>query len=309
MRRICDRIYIIDLGGEGHGTRREENVFAIQTPVAIFIGYRKQKSSMDTPAIIRYIRIKGTREEKLQKLETIYSSERLKWQPISNGWQDSFKPKIKNEFTLWPQITDLFPWQNNGVQCKRTWVIGPSEEVLVARWQALLASSNRSYAMRESGDRTIDLPQNDLLFPDVKLPAIKTLKNESHQSIIRYSHRSFDRQYLLADNRLISRPRPNLWQTHNENQIYFATLFSYPLEDGPAITVCPNIPDLDYFRGSAGAKVVMPLYRNVEATDPNILPGLYVAGFLMLRSRHYTEGRRKSDLPCRLSSSRQHRHD
>lgn len=36
MRRVFDEIWIIDLGGEGRGARKEENVFAIQTPVAIF---------------------------------------------------------------------------------------------------------------------------------------------------------------------------------------------------------------------------------------------------------------------------------
>jgi hypothetical protein len=40
MRRLCDEIWIVDLGGEGRGTRRSENVFAIQTPVAIAVATR-----------------------------------------------------------------------------------------------------------------------------------------------------------------------------------------------------------------------------------------------------------------------------
>ena len=40
MRELFDELWIIDLGGEGRGARRSENVFAIQTPVAIAIGYR-----------------------------------------------------------------------------------------------------------------------------------------------------------------------------------------------------------------------------------------------------------------------------
>ena len=43
MRKICDRIDIIDLGGEGRGTRKDENVFAIQTPVAIFCGVAERE--------------------------------------------------------------------------------------------------------------------------------------------------------------------------------------------------------------------------------------------------------------------------
>ncbi len=45
IRRLCDEVWILDLGGEGRGTRRSQNVFNIQTPVAIAIAYRK-----DAPA-------------------------------------------------------------------------------------------------------------------------------------------------------------------------------------------------------------------------------------------------------------------
>lgn len=34
------------------------------------------------------------------------------------------------------------------------------------------------------------------------------------------------------------------------------------------------IPDLDYFRGSYGAKSILPLFRNASATEANILPRL-----------------------------------
>jgi predicted helicase len=30
MQRLCDEIRVIDLGGEGRGTRQDDNVFAIQ---------------------------------------------------------------------------------------------------------------------------------------------------------------------------------------------------------------------------------------------------------------------------------------
>ncbi|HOZ50187.1 MAG TPA: N-6 DNA methylase, partial [Candidatus Hydrogenedentes bacterium] len=40
MRRVCDEIWILDLGGEGRGTRKTDNVFAIQTPVAIAVALR-----------------------------------------------------------------------------------------------------------------------------------------------------------------------------------------------------------------------------------------------------------------------------
>jgi predicted helicase len=86
MRRTCDRVDIIDLGGEGRGTRRDENVFAIQTPVAIFIAWRKAKKDPEKPAVVRYTRLEGTREEKLIKLAAVRSAADLKWKKVSSEW-------------------------------------------------------------------------------------------------------------------------------------------------------------------------------------------------------------------------------
>jgi len=227
LRRICDRIDIIDLGGEGRGTRKDENVFAIQTPVAIFVAWRKGKKQDGKSARVRYTKIEGNREEKLRILDGIKSSRSLKWYGVPDDWQATFRNTLYSQFALWPLLTDLFPWQNNGVQCKRTWPIAPSRAVLESRWKELLRSPDRAKAMRESGDRSISLSQADLFDPKKTLLAIEKLsENETLGNIIRYSYRSFDRQYLLADNRLISRPRPALWETHGSRQVYLNCLFS-----------------------------------------------------------------------------------
>jgi hypothetical protein len=89
-----------------------------------------------------------------------------------------------------------------------------------------------------------------------------------------YGYRSFDRQWCLFDNRLGDYLRPPLFVTYSTKQIYFASIFTQPLSNGPALTISANIPDLDYFRGSYGAKNIIPLYRDAAATQPNILPGL-----------------------------------
>ncbi|GAI18405.1 unnamed protein product, partial [marine sediment metagenome] len=149
MRRICDYIDIIDLGGEGRGTRKDENIFAIQTPVAIFVAWRKAKPNPDKPAVVRHTKIEGTKKEKLKALNAVTSADSLKWKQAPNGWQEPFIPETKGQFTKWPLITDLFPWQNNGVQCKRTWVIGPSQQLLCDRWENLLKAENRAKAMKE----------------------------------------------------------------------------------------------------------------------------------------------------------------
>ena len=42
---------------------------------------------------------------------------------------------------------------------------------------------------------------------------------------------------------------------------------------GPAVTVSAHVPDKHYFCGRGG-KDIIPLYRDAEATDPNLAPGL-----------------------------------
>jgi predicted helicase len=90
----------------------------------------------------------------------------------------------------------------------------------------------------------------------------------------RYAYRSFDRQWIMPDNRLGDYLRPVFWQSHSKHQIYLTSLFSIPLDIGPAAVACSDIPDMDCFRGSFGAKNVLPLYRDKNCAQPNILPGL-----------------------------------
>ena len=56
--------------------------------------------------------------------------------------------------------------------------------------------------------------------------------------------------------------------------MYLTSLLNHPLGNGPAATACSHVPDLHHFRGSYGAKEIFPLYRTVDASEPNILPGL-----------------------------------
>ncbi len=90
---------------------------------------------------------------------------------------------------------------------------------------------------------------------------------------VRYAYRSFDRQWIIPDSRLGDFLRPVLWHAHGEAQVYLTGLLTKPLGIGPALTACSQIPDLDHF-SNRGAKDVLPLYRNAEYDEPNILPGL-----------------------------------
>jgi len=111
MRRICDEIWIIDLGGEGRGTRRSDNVFDIQTPVAIGIVFRGGRPQPDTPARVYYTRVEGSREDKLAALEAVTGLDSLEWKECPSDWHAPFRPPGEGMYFSWPLLVDLMPWQ------------------------------------------------------------------------------------------------------------------------------------------------------------------------------------------------------
>lgn len=274
MRRVCDEIWVIDLGGEGRGTRRDENVFAIQTPVAITVAVRYGAPSLSTPAAVHYLRIEGTRAEKLTRLEGLRSLHDLTFANCPAHWAAPFRPAGRGAFFDWPLLVDVMPWQISGAQVKRTWPLAPDRDVLQARWQALLSSSDRNAAFKESRDRDISRALLDLDGHSSLPPIAQITADAPTPNIARYGYRSFDRQFLLADNRLGDFLRPVLWQTHSPRQIHFASVFTQALSVGPALTLSADVPDLHFFRGSFGAKDVFPLWRDASATLPNLHPAL-----------------------------------
>lgn len=273
MRKTCDHIDIIDLGGEGRGTRKDENVFAIQTPVAIFVAWRKAKPNPDTPADVRYTRIEGTREEKLKALDAVLSSGDVKWQSIPSEWQAPFRPLSSSNFAKWPEFTDLFPWQQSGAQFKRSWPIAPERDVLIARWEELVKSSNKANLFKETRDRKINKIYSGVTVNSTVLTPIDKATNADLLSPVRYAFRSFDRQWMLPDNRVGDYLRPVLWQTNSQQQIFLTSMLYTSLGNGPAATACSYIPDLHHFC-NRGAKDIIPLYRDSSCAQPNILPGL-----------------------------------
>lgn len=275
IRRVCDEVWIIDLGGEGRGPRQSDNVFAIQTPVAIAVAARFGIPQPDVPAAVHYTVVEGSRSEKLLTLNKIKELSDLQWEDCPKDWHSPFRPAGVGAYFSWPLLTDLLPWQHSGVQLKRTWPIAPDVGTLRERWRSLLADSDRRKAFRETGDRRIgtEYKKAKLTSGGSTAPIGTVPKNSPVPPIRPYAYRSFDRQYLIADGRLISRPRPTLWSSHSEQQVYLTTLIGIPLGNGPATTACGNIPDMHHFRGSYGAKETMPLWRDAASTEANVAPG------------------------------------
>ena len=277
LRAAFDELWIVDLGGEGRGARKEENIFDIQTPVAIGVGVRTAaKKSAD--CTVRYLRITGTRSEKLARLQQIALDDVTERVPGKS--LDRMTPRSDSHYHDWPEITDLFPWIHSGCQMKRTWPIAESEALLKQRWRTLLKEvpRNRDLALKTTRDRSTTSSPLPLLTVDSRLKQLKELDpGDAPEAVERYGYRSFDRQWVIADHRVGDYPRPELWRVLGPHQVFLTTLTSTKLGRGPALTATPYVPDLDHFRGSYGAKNVVPLHRDPKGREPNVTDGLLEA--------------------------------
>ena len=277
MRELFDELWIIDLGGEGRGARKSPNVFAIQTPVAIAVGYRKGAGN-SRAATVRYLRIEGaTGKEKLARLDGIKKFSSEKWKRCPSAATAPFKPHGEGDYFAWPKLTDILPWQHSGVQFKRTWPIGESVDVLRARWSELmrLSGSEQKAAFREEESKKVDGVYRD--FSGQKLPALSSLLADSPSPpIIPYSFRVFDRQYALLDNRVCSRWRPPLLFSWSGKQVFLSSLLAGKMSGaGPGAVATCHIPDLHHF--ASGGKDVVPLWRDAQAAEPNLNIALWRA--------------------------------
>lgn len=276
MRRTFDELWILDLGGDNLGARKTPNVFNIQTPVAIAIGARGKDPSPETPAKTHYAKIVGdAREAKLTQLAEVENLAAFPWTDCPEDWHAPFLPAGNGPFFEWPKLFDLFPLALPGAKFHRSWPIGETLAVLSARWTTLSKADkeNRAQLFHVTSDGKLTKTVKDD-FPGHGHPSIADMpRNEPLPYMVRYAYRSFDKHYALYDFRLGDRLRPPLTRLHGEQQVYLCTKFAFSLSHGPAIVATAHIPDLHHFRGRGG-KDVIPLYRDTEATQPNVTKGL-----------------------------------
>ncbi|CAM5675620.1 hypothetical protein SHIRM173S_12282 [Streptomyces hirsutus] len=76
--------------------------------------------------------------------------------------------------------------------------------------------------------------------------------------LVLFALRSFDRQHLIADNRALDYPRPDLWAAAQRGgQLFLNQQSSHPIDSGPALVATHLIPDTHHFNGRGGR--TMPL--------------------------------------------------
>jgi hypothetical protein len=282
LRRSADRIWVIDCSPEGHQPDVPTRIFqAVQQPVCIVMVARSKQKKADTPAAVKYTVLPaGKREEKFAALAKLKLESKI-WQDCPTDWRASFLPAATGDWAAFPRLDDLFAYNGSGVQPMRVWVIAPDAESLKKRWQALInAKPAEKMALfhptlrgGKPSDRHIDSVVRYGLAGHE--PRTMPLVQEIRPCLppVPYGYRSFDRQWIIPDPRVITQPNTALWESYSNRQVYLTALMAHSPTSGPALTFTSLPPDKHHYKGSFSGRV-FPLWRDSAATQANLPPNL-----------------------------------
>jgi hypothetical protein len=141
----------------------------------------------------------------------------------------------------------------------RTWVIAPDRLSLTERWSKLVKESDPVAKERLFHPQ---MRKGKVASRHIRKVVIQALGSHETRKItilddngesepaIRYGFRSFDRQWLIGDARLLNDVRPILWNAHSTRQVYLTGLEETSPSSGPSITLTGLVPDQDHYKGS-----------------------------------------------------------
>lgn len=169
-----------------------------------------------------------------------------------------------------PLLSELMPWSVAGLRTGRGWVLSPYPEVLAARWQRLAEApvERRAVLFGPSRSRTVESSVAQLPGQSVGSRRLSREPGPCPEPV-QIRHGAFDRLWMLPDQRLLDRARPELWRVADRSQV-FATVQS-GADGGPGVVFSGELPD---GRRAKGTGRIHPLYRRPGGVEPNLAPGL-----------------------------------
>ena len=273
LREVADEGWIIDLSPEGQRPDNATRLFpevAQELCIAVFV---RRRDSKPGAATVRYLQVHGHRDEKTNRLMTVELDD-PEWRECASGSTDPFLPPGSDLWQSSPLLEDLMPWSSRGVTPGRVWIYAPDQATLRDRWHIFLAadSATRRSLLGEARDRTIDSQVTPL--PGVTGYDRTPLRAEHREQSepVQIGYRSFDRQWILPDHRLMVVGRPDLWRVRSDRQVFTVEQNAHRVVSGPGLVFSALIPDMHYYNGRSGC--VRPLYRDAVGESPNIMPGL-----------------------------------
>ena len=273
LRRTCSDIWVIDCSPEGHQPEVATRIFqGVQQPVCIVLAVRTLDNDEKTPAHVRFCALpKGKREGKFAALVAL-SLDAKDWIDCPNDWRAPFLPEHVGKWAEFAPLAGLFNQSSSGVTAQRVWPIAPDVSTLTRRWDVLRSTTDRKLKQAmfaEERDRTIDkIVQVDLGAHVTRKYSVAGDKGDV-VAPVRYGFRSFDRQWIIPDHRIISMARPKLWSAYSNEQIYTTALEAHSPNSGPAVSFTELIPDKHHYKGSFGGRV-FPLWADAQASQCNV---------------------------------------
>ena len=278
LRRSTSEGWIIDVSPEGQRPEVNTRIFpGVQQPLAIAVFARTPDCDLNIPAPIHYTSVNGLRAEKYDALSHL-NLDGPEWRDARTAWQAPFTPAAETGWDDYPALNHLMPWSVPGVKANRNWPSAPSPAVLKERLKALIAESDsvrKSELFKDTRDRTISSTATPLPGPDTEQNTNRPFTAEgvgyiTNARIVRYGYRSFDRQWIVADNRLLDYARRPMWAARIPGQLFVFEQHAHPISDGPGVAFSSLVPDVDYFNGRGGR--TMPLLH--PGGRPNLAKGL-----------------------------------
>ncbi|OKL47368.1 type ISP restriction/modification enzyme [Boudabousia marimammalium] len=278
IRENTSRGWIINLTPEGKQPPVKTAIFDIETEVAIGVFIRNGENDISVPAPVSYIELEGTREEKFEQLAAL-SLDDERFTLASSEWTAGFVPAASKAWAQIPALADLFPWVAPGVKPNKAWVYAPTAPLLERRWDSLITEENeqeKRNMFKETSSTKFELPHKPLAGRDVEqetsIPFME-VKWPKRPAIVRVGYRSFDRQYLIADSRLLHRPSPALWAARIPEQLFVIEQHAHFPKAGPGLMFSALIPDMHCFNNRGGRS--LPIYH--PDGSPNVSPNLLEA--------------------------------
>src|SRR6201996_7590047 len=234
LRRTCSEIWVVDCSPEGYQPNVPTRIFqGVQQPVCIVLAARKLNKSDKLPPRARFHALpKGPREEKFAALSKL-SLHGPAWTDCSNEWRDPFLPVAAGLWADSPELQDLFLFAGPGVMPGRTWAVAPDKETLSSRWSKLIAERHadekeRLFHAQYRKGKVASRHIRKIVRQDLGAIATRPISIlEDHGACpdtVRYGFRSFDRQWIIADARLLNDPRPVLWDIYSARQVFITAL-------------------------------------------------------------------------------------
>lgn len=278
IRRSSSRGWIINVTPEGKRPPAKNAVFAIETPVSIALFLREENTDEETTADIRYVALHGTFAEKMHALATL-DLDGAEFEPVRSGWGDKFAPEAGGDWDSYPELPDFYASCFPGVKPNKTWVYAPSESVLQERWAELIEGNDlevRAERFKETRDTKITEGKKPLPGSDTFQGSLESLNDQIARelipdtpNIVQVGYRSFDRQYILADARLLHMPSPKLWEHRVSEQIFIVEQHARHPQAGPGLYFDALIPDMNAFNNRGGhAHPVLNVNGTPNLTEP-----------------------------------------